>query len=134
MKNDFENKIDHLIAAINKSKKGIGWKNFPNRTHDGKYIEGEKFDYIILSENYKCCFDAKMSISDKYKIMKKDIKQAHNLLMTYRAGLDSFFLIYFKSIKNYKVIRVTDFFILLEQRKYITPDDCSNLKLERMIT
>lgn len=132
MKNDFENRINRLIQVINNSGRGFGWQNQPKRSHTGTYLEGEPFDFIILSPEYNCVFDAKMTQDDKYKIMKKDIKQANNLFLCYWTGMDSFFLIYFFSKKEYRKIHILDFLNILENRKFIKFEDCKEFRLERM--
>lgn len=131
MKNEFETHINRLITAINKSKKGFGWQNYPNRLHKGQYIKGEPFDFIIISKNYSCCFDAKMTKLDHYKIEKKDIAQAHNLLQVWKTGIDAFFLIYFLNNKDYGRLNILNFYKILEDRKYIQFSDCDNFRLER---
>lgn len=133
MKNDFEHRINQLIIAINKSGRGFGWQNHPNRTHAGRYIDGEPFDFVILSDNYNCVFDAKMTILDNYKIEKKDIKQAQNLFNCYRySQSDAFFLIYFHKEKKYRKLHIIDFLNLLNVRKNIKYTDCEEFRLERM--
>lgn len=132
MNNDFETYINRLIKVINDYCHGIGWKNHPERTKSGKYLKGEVFDFIILSKDYKCCFDAKMTHSDKYRICKKDINQANNLLLSWKAGIDAFFLIYFFNERNYRKLDILTFYEILKDRKYITYKDCKNFKLERM--
>jgi penicillin-binding protein-related factor A (putative recombinase) len=124
MNNDFENKIDLFINKINRTGNGLGWKNHCNRTFDGKYIEGEKFDYIIITGKRIVCFDAKQTISDKWEIKEKDIKQARNLLKAMsNPHVVSFFLIYFFKEKNYVRLNINDFFRILEKRKYIKYQD-----------
>lgn len=133
MKNDFENRINRLIQAINNSGRGFGWQNQPKRSHEiGTYLEGEPFDFIILSPEYKCVFDAKMTKQDNYKIEKKDIKQANNLFKCYMTGMDAFFLIYFFKKNTYRKIHILDFLDILGTKKNIKFEDCEKFRLERM--
>lgn len=133
LKNDFENRINRLILAINNSGRGYGWQNQPKRSHEtGTYLEGEPFDFIILSSGYNCVFDAKMTQQDNYKIMKKDIKQANNLFKCYMTGMDAFFLIYFFKKNTYRKIHILDFLNILGTKKNIKFEDCEKFRLERM--
>lgn len=130
MKNDFEYQVNKLVSYINKNELGFAWKNHPCRLHDGKYIEGEPFDYIFLTKKAKCVFDCKETHSDKYNILPKDIKQAHNLLAcTISPSIESFFLIYFYKYKTYRKLDINNFFEILSQRKYIKFEDCQKINM-----
>lgn len=133
MKNNFEYQIDKLIEVINRSGKGFGWKNQPHRLHNGKYISGECFDYIILSNNYKCAFDAKETISNAWIITKKDIKQADNLYNLSKHGIDCFFLVYFYSSNKYYMLPILNIYkegILIKKTWY--PKDMKSFNLTKM--
>ena len=136
MKNDFENQIDRMIKKINKAYNLVGWKNHPARNHLGKYLQGEKFDYTIITEKGVFCFDAKQTIQDNWSFKAKDIKQANNL---YSAAIGkefvtSFFLIYFFKISDYRYLDIFDFFKILDTgRKHIKIEDCKQIKLEKVI-
>lgn len=132
MKNNFEYQIDKLIEYLNNSYKAYGWKNHPKRLHNGKYIEGEKFDYIIISKSYKCAFDAKETTQDKWIMDKKDIIQAENLRALSLQGIDCFFLIYFYKKNKYYKLPIKNMFdrILIKKTWHI--EDMENFKLETM--
>lgn len=133
MKNNFEYQINKLIEVINKSGKGFGWQNHPDRLHNGKYISGECFDYIILSKDYKCCFDAKETTQDKWVMKAKDIKQADNLYNCSLHGMDCFFLIYFYSNRNYLKLPIRLMYDkgILRKKTYY-PKDMIVFNLEKM--
>ena len=130
MKNDFENKIDKFIETLNRTNlNAYGWKNHPKRLHSGKYIEGEPFDYCILSRGYSCVFDAKETHDNYWQITEKDIKQAKNLYKCKKAGMDGFFLIYFYKAKTYLRCEVEKVF----ESKTINIRDCSVFNIDKAI-
>lgn len=99
MNNYLEYQIDKLIEKIDK----MGFhahKNNASRNFDGKYIQGEPYDYDMFLPGYCACFDAKMCQKSSYNIKDKDIKQINNLAKCKKAGMDSFFIIYFSSAKK----------------------------------
>lgn len=128
--NVLENNIDKLIKYINENNLGFGWKNHPNRTHEGTYKQGECFDYVIINSNGVFCFDAKETIKDRWVIKAKDIKQGANLEKVSTYGHDCFFLIYFKQFKEIKKVPITIFNEILKTRKYIKSTDCINFNEE----
>jgi penicillin-binding protein-related factor A (putative recombinase) len=99
MNNYLESQIDKLILKIDK----MGYhahKNNASRNFDGTYLAGEPYDYDLFLPEYCACFDAKMCQSKSYSIKDKDIKQINNLAKCKKAGMDSFFLIYFSTAKK----------------------------------
>ena len=110
MVNALEYQIDSFVKRFNSQKKGLAWKNHPNRLHDGKYVAGEPFDYIFITKHKTFCFDAKQTIQDHWQVKQKDIKQAKNLLVLENIGIDAFFLIYFFKFKNYRKLKASKFF------------------------
>lgn len=108
----FEKQIQKVLDYVN-SIGGHAHKNHPERTVDGTYIKGEVFDYEVFLPNYKACFDAKEVVTDTWYMLKKDIIQAENLKHCKNAGLQAYFLIYFKNrgvlqIDVDKVIKVLE--------------------------
>lgn len=94
-----ESQIDKLIMWID-SIGYHGHKNHPKRLKDGKYIEGEPFDYEIFLPDYKCCFDAKECKSNKWNLENAKVHQIDYLKKCKNSGLDSFFLVYFYKSKR----------------------------------
>ena len=121
--NHFENQLDKLIRVVNQGY-GFGWKNNPDRNYQGTYINGEVFDYVILSRKCNMFFDAKETIYDKWQVRKKDEKQAVNLLKVAETGNEAFFLIHFKNERKSMKIDIQDFWKIRQQRKHIKITDC----------
>jgi hypothetical protein len=131
MKNYLENQIDKLINTINLSNKGFGWKNHPNRNHQGVYLEGEPFDYVIFTSKSICCFDAKMINGNRWDIKDKDVKQAINLKKIYETNrAECFFLILFD--RNLKMIMINRFFEMLQIKKSIGINDCTEFDYKKL--
>jgi penicillin-binding protein-related factor A (putative recombinase) len=131
MKNYLENQIDRLISTINLSGKGYGWKNHPYRSHQGIYISGEPFDYVIITQKKKLCFDAKMTNRSIYAIREKDIRQAVRLKKLSNCGIDCFLLILFKE-EHLKKLPIDDFFEILSSRKSINVNDCEEFNYKEL--
>lgn len=93
----FEHQIQKVLDYVN-NVGGHAHKNHAERLQDGTYIKGEPFDYEVFLENYKAVFDAKECATDTWHMLKKDIVQAENLKHCKNAGIDAYFLIYFKDI------------------------------------
>lgn len=97
----FETQINRLCSYV-QSKGYHAQKNNAQRTSDGKYISGEPFDYLILTPDYKCAFDAKESHAERWSITTNaKLEQVNDLKHCKNAGLDSFFLVYFYPAKKY---------------------------------
>lgn len=128
MKNSFEYQINKLVDYIFNIG-GFATKLHPHRLHNGKYIDGEPFDYMLMLPDYKACFDAKEMTGDRWNFEEKDIKQAENLKHCKNTGIDSFFLVYFTKIK--KMVKYdVDIFIkaLGEGRKSLKPGEGTEWK------
>lgn len=91
---NFERQLNKVCTYIN-STGGFAHKLAPERNFDGIYLRGEPFDYIILMEKYKACFDAKNIKGNTWRILEKDIVQANNLKRCKNVGLKAYFLICF---------------------------------------
>jgi penicillin-binding protein-related factor A (putative recombinase) len=111
MKNGFEQQINRLIDTINDlDKNALAFKNHAYRTHMGTYIDGEMFDYIIMTPGYKCLFDAKETHTRVWHIYSKDFKQANYLKKGKKLAFDAYFLIYFYSLKEYRKLDIIQFY------------------------
>ena len=105
-----EKQIDHLIKWID-SIGYHGHKNHPKRLNDGKYIEGEPFDFEIFTPSYKCCFDTKECKSNRWSLENAKPHQVDYLKKCTNCGLDAFFLVYFF---NYKRLVKFDVDLIIE--------------------
>lgn len=73
-----------------------GHKNHANRTQDGTYIEGEPFDYEVISQGKTYCFDTKECHADSWNLKTNaKISQIKNLYDAAQNGAESFFLVWF---------------------------------------
>lgn len=89
-----EAQIQRLLDYVN----AIGYhahKNHPKRTVDGIYIEGEPFDYEVMTKSTTDCFDAKEVQGSVWRLQKKDIVQADHLKHVKNAGARAYFLVQF---------------------------------------
>jgi penicillin-binding protein-related factor A (putative recombinase) len=122
--NFLESQINKVIEYINENRLGFGWKNNPNRNYQGVFLEGEPFDYCIITKEKTYCFDCKQTESPSWHILKKDVIQALNLNKIDACGRNAFFLIYFILDDKLMKIDVKKVLKILSDRKYIKPDDC----------
>jgi hypothetical protein len=125
-KNRLEKTIDKYCKYL--ISKGIHChKNNPLRLHDGTYIEGEPFDFEIMTSPAKV-FDTK-EVSDNYlRIGKKELKQLKAMYDCQKAGHDAFFLIWFsryKKLMKISAVRCTE---LLRKQKTIHYKNCKEIK------
>ena len=120
-----ETKINKLIDHVD----GNGYfaqRNHPRRSLDGRFLEGEKFDYIIVTPTQRLAFDAKECHADKWRFTDKEIRQANNLKKCKNSGFEAFFLIYFFTAQKLLAFDVDVFAAALKEgRKYLTQDEGS---------
>lgn len=98
-----ESEINRILKYLNSI--GIhGHKNHANRTHEGKYLDGECFDYEVISGGKVYCFDAKEVHSPTWNLKTNaKLSQIKALYDTAENGAEAFFLVWF-AIQN-KIIR-----------------------------
>ncbi len=75
-------------------------KLHPNRAHNGKYIEGEPFDFIVIKKSEVYCFDTKECSSDCLYFKNIPLHQFNDLLKAEKQGAIVFFLIYFTKYRK----------------------------------
>lgn len=91
---NLELKIDQWIKKL--LDKGIyGQKNHAKRLHDGTFVSGEAFDYLIICKGKTYCFDAKESKTEKWSLQNAKLNQIKYLKISENNGAESFFLVYF---------------------------------------
>lgn len=133
MKNILEYNVNKLIDYLNSKKLGFGFKLHPERLHDGKYITGEAFDYIIITKHKTFYFDAKVvSTSRIWTPVKKDITQAINLkkIKELNKNYVCFFLIYFKLEKEIRYLEIDEFYKLKIGNRSIKLKDTKKFNFE----
>lgn len=94
-----EKNLDRLLSRLPLFHK----KLHPNRLHSGKYVEGEPFDYLVISDGVTYCFDAKEQEDDLY-FKEIPIHQFNDMLKAEKHGAVVFFLIYFKNHHKLKFV------------------------------
>jgi penicillin-binding protein-related factor A (putative recombinase) len=101
-----------------------GHKNHARRTAEGAYLEGEPFDYEVLSDGVLHCFDAKECAGDKWSLKNAKLSQVDNLLKCAAHGAEAFFLVYFKTVR--KLVRFNVQFVkeaMCSGKKSLGPDE-----------
>ena len=104
-------------------------KLHPHRLHDGQYVEGEPFDYIVIMEGTIYCFDAKEQNDDLY-FKEIPMHQFNDLLKAEKCGAVVFFLIYFKHTKTICFVHPTT---IIEENKATPTTKQVDNKLKTMI-
>jgi len=94
-----ETEIERVLRFL--GNMGVhGHKNHARRTAEGAYLEGEPFDYEVLSDGVLHCFDAKECSGDKWSLKNAKLSQVDNLLKCAAHGAEAFFLVYFKKVRK----------------------------------
>ena len=94
----FEIQLERLARHLN----SIGvhmHKNHARRTAEGVYIEGEPFDYEVISHGKVHCFDAKECEGKRWNLKNAKLSQLNNLLICAKNGAEAYFLVLFKPDK-----------------------------------
>lgn len=127
-----EKEVDKLLDYI--ALMGYhGHKNHPLRTSDGKWIQGEPYDYDIFLPGYHAAFDTKECATRSWHMLPKDIRQTDTLLRCQKAGLDAFFLILFEGKVLRKVPAKMAADILESGHKTVHMEDCEVWSIDRIL-
>lgn len=70
-------------------------KNHANRLQNGTFVEGEPYDYDVITHGHFHCFDAKECQSARWNLSNAKPQQVNNLLKCQRNGAEAYFLVYF---------------------------------------
>jgi penicillin-binding protein-related factor A (putative recombinase) len=126
-----EKQIEKLINTV--ITRGYwGQKNHPNRLFDGTYLEGEPFDYYIMTNKIKWAFDTKECAGTSFPIKKKEITQTNNMLHVQRCGFEAFFLVLFgRNLVRFDVNQVVD--ALEHGRKSLKPEEGKEFDYRRVL-
>ena len=120
---EFENELNKVSKYLN----SIGvhmHKNHAKRTESGIYLEGEPFDYEVISHGTIHCFDAKECSSTAWSLKNAKLSQLNAMLMCQKNGAQAYFLVYFK--EQNKIIRFDVDVIkaaLIAGKKSIKPEE-----------
>ena len=99
---ELENELNRLSKYLNAH--GVHMhKNHARRTEQGVYLEGEPFDYEVLSNGVLHCFDAKECSSERWYLKNAKLSQLNNLLVCRKNGAQAYFLVWFR--KYNKIVR-----------------------------
>ena len=129
--NIFEAQINKIIKYV--TDNGYeAHKNNALRTLDGKFIEGEPFDYEILIPGHLYTFDAKECHGDKWNINLAKPKQLWHLTACKKAGFKAFFYVWFVNLN--KLIAFDVDVINHTDKKSLAPEDGEELNLGDDIT
>ena len=119
-----ENALNKYIQYL--ETQGIhAHKNHPCRSHDGRYLAGEPFDYEIFRDGNLIAFDAKECKSDSFKTSNCKLSQIKSLKDISQHGGEAFFLVYFAQPK--KLVKYTPEQVL--KNKSLKPEQGEEIKL-----
>ena len=98
-------------------------KNYPRRALDGTFIEGEPFDYIVISHGKVHCFDAKECEGRRWSLKNAKFEQVRALLTCERNGAEAYFLVLFKPDKVIRFDATTVCDALQAGKKSLGPEE-----------
>ena len=99
---EFEKELNRLSKYLNST--GVHMhKNHANRTESGIWLEGEPFDYEVISNGVIHCFDTKECAGERWSLKNAKLNQLNNLLACSNNGAEAYFLVWFKKFN--KIIR-----------------------------
>ena len=120
---EFENELNRLSKYLNSA--GVHMhKNHANRTESGLWLEGEPFDYEVISDGVIHCFDAKECSANRWNLKNAKLNQLNNLLICAKNGAEAYFLVWFKAINQiirFDASRVQE--ALINGKKSLTPEE-----------
>lgn len=94
---EFEAELNRVSKYLNAN--GIHMhKNHARRTEQGIYLEGEPFDYEVISRGTIHCFDAKECSGDRWNLSNAKLSQLNNLLVCRKNGAQAYFLVWYRKI------------------------------------
>ena len=87
---EFEAELNRVSKYLNAN--GIHMhKNHAHRTEQGIYLEGEPFDYEVISGGVIHCFDAKECAGKRWNLSNAKLSQLNNLLVCRKNGAQAYF-------------------------------------------
>ena len=131
---EFETELSRLSKYLNAN--GIHMhKNHAHRTEQGVYLEGEPFDYEVISCGVLHCFDAKECAGRRWSLKNAKLSQLNNLLVCQKNGAQAYFLVWYRDINaiiryDAKEIRQK----LEEGVKSVTPEEGVKWEWTELVT
>ena len=96
---EFENELNRVAKHLNSV--GIHMhKKHAHRTENGIYLEGEPFDYEVISHGSIHCFDAKECAAKTWSLNNAKLSQLNNLLVCHKNGAQAYFLVWFRMVNT----------------------------------
>ena len=93
---EFECELNRVSKYLNAN--GIHMhKNHARRTEQGIYLEGEPFDYEVISGGVIHCFDAKECAGKRWNLSNAKLSQLNNLLVCQKNGAQAYFLVWYRN-------------------------------------
>ena len=93
---EFEAELNRVSKYLNAN--GIHMhKNHAHRTEQGIYLEGEPFDYEVISGGVIHCFDAKECAGKRWNLSNAKLSQLNNLLVCRKNGAQAYFLVWYRN-------------------------------------
>ena len=120
---EFENELNRVSKYLN--SKGVHMhKNHAHRTESGIYLEGEPFDYEVVSGGTLHCFDAKECSAKSWSLSNAKLTQLNNLLACQKNGAQAYFLVWFRNVN--KIVRFDVELVkqaLIDGKKSLKPEE-----------
>ncbi len=120
---EFENELNRVSKYLNANGTHMH-KNHARRTEQGIYLEGEPFDYEVLTKGTLHCFDAKECSGDRWDLKNAKLSQLNNLLVCRKNGAQAYFLVWFR--KGNRIVRFDAELVkqaLMKGRKSMKPEE-----------
>ena len=93
---EFEAELNRVSKYLNAN--GIHMhKNHAHRTEQGIYLEGEPFDYEVISGGVIHCFDAKECAGKRWNLSNAKLSQLNNMLVCRENGAQAYFLVWYRN-------------------------------------
>ena len=93
---EFEAELNRVSKYLNAN--GIHMhKNHAHRTEQCIYLEGEPFDYEVISGGVIHCFDAKECAGKRWNLSNAKLSQLNNMLVCRENGAQAYFLVWYRN-------------------------------------
>ena len=131
---EFEAELNRVSKYLNAN--GIHMhKNHARRTEQGIYLEGEPFDYEVISGGIIHCFDAKECAGRRWNLSNAKMSQLNNLLVCRKNGAQAYFLVWYRNENT--IIRFDAELVrqkLADGQKSLTPEEGDEWEWTELLT